>query len=51
MEFIANNPFIALCGVLCLWPLFFFGVGWWLRGLIAARGGLPRLSWPGDREL
>lgn len=51
MEFIANNPFVFLCGFLCVWPGLLFAAGWWLRGVIAARGGMPKLSWPSQSEL
>jgi hypothetical protein len=46
MEFLANNPLLAVCGLVCLWPGLMFGTGWILRGLVAQRGGLPRLVWP-----
>lgn len=44
IEFLANNPFIAIAGICCGWPgLLFFG-GFYLGRTVQQRGR-PRIVW------
>lgn len=49
MDFLANNPFIAICGLICIYPGAAAAVGYYIGSQFSRRGGPPRLVWP-DQE-
>jgi len=47
MEFLASNPLLALCGILCIWPALVGAAGYY-AGLTVSRRGRPRLVWENE---